>query len=162
MAGLLARWILSWVVKSAMALEAEAIDAYRAIRERLLAARSCTEELESSICHLLEEEEEHKRVLGEVAAGRLSVEELEKLMARHVYPRFNAIQPLADEDRAAWEPALRAALAQEEKTWIFYSNLRRMSRIPVVKRAFEVMAGMENEHVLILRRILGEAISGSP
>jgi rubrerythrin len=162
MAGLLARWILSWVVKSAMAFEAEAIDSYRAIRERLLASRSCSEELESSICHLLEEEVEHTRVLGEVAAGRVSVEELERLVAGHVYPRFDAIQPLAPEDRAAWEPALRTALAVEEKAWIFYGNLRRMSRIPAVKRAFEVLASMENEHVRILRRILGEAVIGSP
>ena len=154
MPGLLGRWIVSSVVRSALALETEAIDAYRAIRERLRASRSCDESLESSICHLLEEEEEHRRVLGEVSAGRMSVEELERLVAGHVYPGFASIRPLPAEDRPTWEPTLRAALAQEEKTWIFYTNLRRMSRIPIVKRAFEVLAAMEYEHVAILRRIL--------
>ena len=52
------------------------------------------------------------------------------------------------------------ALAEEEKTWVFYSNLRRMSKIPVVKRAFEVLAHMEKEHIDILRALLGAAPGG--
>ena len=162
MAGFLSRWIVSSVIRSALAFEAEAIDAYRDIRERLLASRSCSEELESSICHLLEEEEEHRRVLTEVAAGRMGLEELERLLAGHVYARFDAIRAIEGDERTAWEPALRTALAQEEKTWIFYGNLQRMSKVPVVKRAFEVLAGMEKEHAQILRRILGIPESGLP
>ena len=35
-----------------------------------------------------------------------------------------------------------------------------MSRIPVVRRAFEVLAAMEREHVEILRRLLGRQPGG--
>ena len=40
---------------------------------------------------------------------------------------------------------------------MFYGNLRRMSKIPAVKKAFEVLAAMEKEHVDILRKLLGVA-----
>jgi rubrerythrin len=74
-----------------------------------------------------------------------------------MYAGFDAIRPLTGEELARWEPDLSAALDQEEKTWIFYGNLRRASRIPVVRRAFEVLARMEKEHVDILRKLLGRA-----
>ena len=32
-----------------------------------------------------------------------------------------------------------------------------MSKIPAVKKAFEVLAGMEKEHLDILRRLLGRS-----
>lgn len=155
MPGPLARWILFSVVRSARAYEAESIEAYRALRAIQSASRGCCEELADSFRRLLEEEEEHRRVLAEVAAGRMSMEELESLLARYVDPRLDNIVPLEADKRGAWAPAITAALAGEEKTWIFYTNLRRTSKIPVVKRAFEVLAGREREHVQILRRILG-------
>ncbi len=159
MPGLLARWILSSVLKSGLVFESEAIDAYRALRQRLRENRagdeSSDESFDNSLCHLLEEEETHRRVLTDVAAGRLTLEELERLLAGHVYEGMDHIVPLAAEDLARWEPALSTALEQEEKTWIFYGNLQRMSRIPIAKKAFSVLARMEQEHVRILRRILG-------
>jgi len=41
-------------------------------------------------------------------------------------------------------------------TGVFYTNLRRMSRIPAVRRAFDVLAHMEKEHIDILRALLGK------
>jgi rubrerythrin len=159
MPGILGRWILSSVLRSALTFETEAIDAYREIREKLLAGGrgSCDESFEAGVCHLLEEEEAHRRLLGEAAAGRLASDELERTLADHMYAGFDAIRPLTGEELARWEPDLSAALDQEEKTWIFYGNLRRASRIPVVRRAFEVLARMEKEHVDILRKLLGRA-----
>ena len=87
--------------------------------------------------------------------GSTSPEELEKILGGHPYEGIDQIRPLDRETLARWEPDLRAALEQEEKTWVFYGNLRRMSKIPAVKRAFEVLASMEKEHVDILRRLLG-------
>jgi rubrerythrin len=143
-------------VRSALALEAEAIDTYRGLRAELLSKGACHESFESSICHLLEEEETHRRVLSDAAAGKLTLEDLERMLQGHVYAGFDAIRPLEGEERARWAPALAAALAHEEKTWVFYGNLRRMSKLPVARRSFEVLAGMEREHVDILRRLLGQ------
>lgn len=161
MMGFISRWILRHVLSSGLAFETEAIDAYRALRERLLKAGHCDESLEGSVCHLLEEEETHHRILSEAAAGRLSLEDLERIVEGHVYPGFNAIVALQGDDAEQWSSDLRRALAQEEKTWMFYGNLRRMSKIPAVKKAFEVLAAMEKEHVDILRKLLGQAGHGA-
>ena len=155
MQGIISRWILQRVLSSGLAFETQAIDAYRRLRERLLKAGRCDESLEGSLCHLLEEEEMHHRILSEAAAGRLSLEELERMVQGHVYPGFDSIAALRGEEAARWSADLRSALAQEEKTWVFYGNLRRMSKIPAVKKAFEVLAAMEKEHVDILRKLLG-------
>jgi len=156
MQGIISRWILRRVLASGLSFETHAIDAYRGLRERLLKAGRCDEALEGSLCHLLEEEETHHRILSDAAAGRLSLEDLEGLVQGHVYSGFEAISPLKGEEAERWAADLAAALEQEEKTWIFYGNLRRMSKIPAVKKAFEVLAAMEKEHVDILRRLLGK------
>jgi len=158
-AGLLSRWILRRVLASGLTFEREAIQAYRALREKLQKPGRCAgpETLEGSLCHLLEEEQMHEHVLSDAAAGRVSVEELERALAGHRYAGFDDIRPLAGEDVQAWRADLTAALRQEEKTWIFYGNLGRMSKIPAARRAFEVLASMEKEHVDILRKLLGTA-----
>jgi rubrerythrin len=138
-----------------MSFETEAIDLYRGLRERLMESKSCDESLEASLCHLLEEEVTHQRILAEAAAGNLTQIDLDAMASGHMYPGFDSIRPLAGKALEEWSADLSAALEQEEKTWIFYSNLRRMSKIPVVKKAFETLASMEKEHVDILRRILG-------
>ena len=158
MPGILSRWILRRVLASGLAFEKEAIDAYGTLREKLMKPGRCSDEaLEGSICHLLEEEQMHHQILSAAAEGRLSLEALEEQLRGHVYAGFDSIRPLRGEELARWSGDLQAALAQEEKTWIFYGNLRRMSKIPAVKRAFEVLAAMEKEHVDILRRLLGAA-----
>jgi rubrerythrin len=156
MPGILSSWILRRVLASGLSFETKAIDAYRSLRDRLLKSGHCDESLEGSLCHLLEEEEMHKRVLSDAAAGRLTLEDLERILQAHVYPGFDAIVPLSGDEAERWAADLTAALEQEEKTWIFYGNLRRMSKIPAVKKAFEVLAAMEKEHVDILRRLLGK------
>jgi rubrerythrin len=157
MAGIIGRWILSRVVASGMAFETEAIDLYRGLRERLMRNKSCDESLEASLCHLLEEEETHQKLLADASAGKLSQVELDAMVSGHLYAGFGAILPLRGDALAEWSADLSAALEQEEKTWVFYGNLRRMSKIPIVKKAFETLASMEKEHVDILRRLLGRA-----
>ncbi len=155
MAGILSRWILRRVLASGLAFEKEAIDAYRVLREKLLKPGRCDEALEGSLCHLLEEEQMHERILSDASAGRLSLEDLQTALKGHLYAGFDAIRPLQGDEADRWRPDLAAALRQEEKTWVFYGNLGRMSKIPAVKKAFEVLAAMEKEHVDILRRLLG-------
>jgi rubrerythrin len=157
MPGVLARWILSRVVRSGLAFETEAIDLYRDLLDKLRGSGSCDELLEGSLCHLLEEEETHRTVLLDAAAGKYSAEEMERIVGKHRYAGIDMLRPLEGGTLNRWSAELQAALEQEEKTWVFYGNLRRMSKIPAVKRAFEVLAGMEKEHIDILRKLLGRA-----
>ena len=135
--GIIRRWILSRVLGSALAFEGEAIDAYRDMQERMKrTGGACDESLEGGICHLLEEE-------------------LEKMLSGHPYKGPVVLRPLHGEELERWRVDLERALDQEQKTWIFYGNLQRMSKIPVVRKAFAVLANMEKEHVQILRTLLG-------
>jgi rubrerythrin len=162
--GVVSRWIQRRVLASGIAFEKEAVDAYRVLREKLMKPGRCSDEsLEGSLCHLLEEEELHFKILSAAAAGRLPLEDLERQLQGHFSSDLPSIRPLQGEELARWQPDLEAALQREEKTWIFYGNLRRMSKIPAVRRAFEMLAAMEREHVDILRKLLGlPDTSGAP
>jgi rubrerythrin len=155
MRGPISRWIFSRIVKSALVFEKEAT--YRRLQESIGGGRTCGGPVVSSLCHLLEEERQHWEILTRASIGSLAVEELERVLDEHMYASIDAIQPLAGDELARWGGELSQALADEEKTWIFYTNLRRMSTIPVVKRAFEVLAHMEKEHIDILRALLGRS-----
>jgi len=148
--GILADWILRRVVKSALVFEAGSLERYRRLRERLVDSP-----LWESLGHLLEEEEHHWRILTDAAAGKLDAAQVDRLVKGHLFSGMAAIRPLQGDALREWGPELERALAEEERTFLFYGNLRRMSRIPVVRRAFEVLASMEREHVQILRRLLG-------
>jgi rubrerythrin len=148
--GILADWILRRVVKSALVFEAGSLENYRRLRDLLV-----DHPLWESLGHLLEEEEHHWRILTDAAEGKLDAAEIERVVRGHLFSGMAAIRPLEGEALGEWGPELERALAEEERTLLFYGNLRRMSRIPVVRRAFEVLAAMEREHVQILRRLLG-------
>ena len=150
--GFLANWILRRVVKSALVFEASSIQTYRRLRDRLV-----DDPLWDSLGHLLAEEEHHWRILSDAAGGRLDAAEVERVVQDHLFGGMAGLAPLEGEARRAWGPELERALAEEEQTLLFYGNLGRMSRIPVVRRAFGVLAAMEREHVEILRRLLGTA-----
>ncbi len=156
MAGPLSRWIFSRVVKSALVFEQESIETYRRLQESLEGGRACGGPLADSLCHLLEEERQHWDILSRASRGRLEVEDLEKVLDEHMYAAIDGIRPLAGADLERWGGELARALAGEEKTWVFYTNLRRMSKIPAVRRAFDVLAHMEKEHIDILRALLGK------
>jgi rubrerythrin len=153
--GILANWILRRVVKSALVFEASSLETYRRMHERL-----ADNPVWESLSHLLEEEEHHWRILTDAAEGRLDAAAIEQVVEGHLFSGLAAIRPLEGEALREWGPELERALAEEEQTFLFYGNLRRMSRIPVVRRAFEVLAAMEREHVDILRRLLGRTVDG--
>ncbi len=70
MPGPISRWILARVVRSGQAFETQAISAYTRLLAKVRSSGgACDESLEDSLCHLLEEEETHKKVLDEAAAG---------------------------------------------------------------------------------------------
>ena len=148
--GVIADWILRRVVRSALTFEAESLETYRRLRERLVGRP-----LADSLGHLLEEEEHHWRILTDAAGGRLDDGQMERVVRAHLFSGLEGIRPLEGAELLEWGPDLKRALLQEEQTFVFYSNLRRMSRIPGVRKAFESLADMEREHVEILRRLLG-------
>ena len=143
------RWILSRVVRSALVFEKDSIELYRRLKDSAVGG------LRRDIGHLLEEEEMHWRILTEASNGRLNIDELEKALRAHLYERLPDISPLSPESLARVGDELSLALEEEKKTFIFYSNLRRISKIPAVKRAFEILSAMEREHADILSRLLG-------
>ncbi len=149
MKGIISRWILSRIVRSAMVFEKGSIELYRRLQE------SAEGDLRRDIGHLLDEEEMHWRILTQAAEGKLDITELEKALHQHLYARLAEISPLSPESMTRWEGELSRALEEEKETFIFYSNLRRISKIPAVKRAFEILADMEREHADILSRLLG-------
>jgi len=150
--GPITKWVVRRVVAGALALEAESLQMYRRLRER-----AGSRIIEPQLAHLLEEEKRHWQILEDAAAGRLDAGGLEPLVHEHLYRGIEEIGPLAGPALAEWRADLEAALAQEERTFVFYGNLRRISTIPSVRRAFEVIADMEREHIDILRRLLGSA-----
>jgi hypothetical protein len=150
MATFIGRWILARIVKSAMVFEKDLIQLYK--RMRIADADGA---LGGGLAHLLHEEELHWTILTEVAEGNLRVEQLERILSEHLYANLHEIEPLGHDTMAVWGEDLDKALKSEEDTFIFYSNLRRGSRIPAVRKAFEVLADMEREHVEILRKLLG-------
>lgn len=156
MAGPLSRWIFSRIVKSALVFEQESIGTYRRLQESLGGDRACGGPLADSLCHLLEEERQHWDILSRASEGKLEIEELEKVLDGHMYAAMGEIRPLSGADLERWGAELSRARESEEKTWVFYTNLRRMSKIPAVRRAFDVLAHMEKEHIDILRALLGE------
>jgi rubrerythrin len=150
MRSIIGRWILARVVRSALVFEKEAIELYRSMREK-----AADGQLRHGLEHLLEEEEVHWKILSDAAGGKLDAGQLEKLLHEHLYARLPAIEPLAPGALSRWSAELTEALSREKETFIFYSNLRRMSTIPAVKKAFEVLGDMEREHIEILSRLLG-------
>jgi rubrerythrin len=152
---LISRWIFSHVVRSALAFETESIDIYHRLADLLGGQRSCRDDFRGALCHLLDEEQMHWKLLTDAADGKLTLEELEHHFADHAYPGLEEMEPLGGGDLEKWGPELARALDQEEKTWVFYGNLRRMSKLPVVKKTFEVLSAVEKEHIDILRQLLG-------
>jgi rubrerythrin len=150
MRGILRRWLLVRVIKSALVFEREAIALYRNLQEKIREGPA-----REGLAHLLDEEEVHWKILTDAAAGKLDPDELDRILKDHLYTALPSIQPIPRELRGLWEEELSRALEREKDTFIFYSNLRRTSKIPAVKRAFEALADMEKEHVDILSKLLG-------
>jgi rubrerythrin len=150
MASFFRRWLLSRIIKSALVFEEEAIERYKGLLDRIdhVPARRGLE-------HLRDEEEAHWRILTQAAEGKIEIEELEKQRHEHHFEHLSTMEPLDRDLLERWGEEITKALEREKETFIFYGNLRRMSNIPAVKRAFEVLADMEKEHVDILSRLLG-------
>jgi rubrerythrin len=150
MSGCFRKWIMARIVKSALVFEKDSIKRYRGLLEKLGEGP-----LRHGLGHLLEEEEMHRRILADASRGKLDPVEMENSLEQHLYANLPLLSPLSEEALGVWGEELSKALEREKETFVFYGNLRRMSKIPAVKKAFEALADMEREHMEILSKLLG-------
>ncbi len=153
MLGFLRRLVLRRVVRSALTFEHNARDVYAALVGELEDTGQ-----QESLRHLLDEEELHINIVTEIAEGRPTSQTLEEILANHHFHSLDHIQPLQPQQLSRWRDRLDEALAEERETYRFYRNLGQISKIPVVRLAFKVLADMEREHVEILGRLLGSCL----
>ena len=151
MFGWLRDLVLRRVVKSALAFENDARNFYSSLEQSLEDTNA-----RMGIEHLIHEEDLHKRVVTDLAEGRLSYDGIEEMLAQHRFHDLDAILALDERHLAAWGDELEMALENEKSTYTFYTNLSKISRIPVIRLAFEMLADMEREHIQILVRLLGK------
>jgi rubrerythrin len=144
-------------VKNALALEYQSIATYKKLQPNAEKDWCCTDALEETLCHLLAEEEMHRKILLDAAAAKLTLSVAEALLLEPPYCEVADTKPLGPDALAQWGKGLTEALEQEEKTWIYYSNLRRISKVAVVRKAFEALALREKDHMDVLGRLLGRS-----
>jgi rubrerythrin len=140
---------LRLILKNALALEEEIYGHFLDLPENLAG-----QELPPSLQAIVQEEREHRRLLEELAAGRLEEEELQKALAERGVHRLEEVRPL----EARYEP-IRAKLGHiaehERAIYEFFRSLQNKSTLPFAKRAFRLLAEQEQVHVQLLERLLG-------
>ncbi len=112
------------------------------------------QELPPSLQAIVQEEREHRRLLEELAAGRLEEKELEKVLAEQRLHRLEEVRPL----EARHEPIrekLEHIAGHERAIYEFFRSLQDKSKLPFAKRAFRLLAEQEQVHVQLLERLLG-------
>ncbi len=143
-------WLIRRVLADAFTFEADMSRAYEnALRG--LEGSSLGEQLAG----LLREEREHRSLLERIASGRIPGGELERILEDTHIHRAEAVEPLPPDELAIHGRRLAVIEKVEEESFVFYSNLSRLSRIPAVRRALRFMAEQERQHLRILRRLRG-------
>jgi rubrerythrin len=139
---------LRLILKNALALEEEIYGHFLDLPEELAGL-----ELPPSLAAIVEEDREHRRLLEELIAGRLSEEELERALAERRVHQVNEIRPL----EARYEPIREKLghIAEHERAiYQFFRSLHEKSKLPFAKRAFRLLTEQEEMHVRLLERLL--------
>ena len=143
-------WLIRRGLKSAAAFEEDLSEAYAALLAELKDSPAG-----ARLERLQAEEKQHLAVIRLLAKTPLADEELERLISHAHFHHPEEIAPLDPAVRAAFAEQLEELRKLEQDSYIFYSNLARMSKIPAVKKSFSFLAGQEREHLQILQRLLG-------
>jgi rubrerythrin len=139
---------LRLVLKNALALEEEIYGHFLDLPEELAGL-----ELPPSLQAVVEEEREHRKLLEDLIAGRLSEQELERALKERRVHREEELRPL----EARYEPIrekLSHIAAHERAIYQFFRSLQNKSTLPFAKRAFRLLAEQEEVHVRLLERLL--------
>ena len=150
MRNLLRYWLIRRVLKSAAVFEESLSSAYATLLEDLESSPAGEQ-----LHRLMEEEALHLKVIRRLVRGPVSTGELDKLMADthfHTPEEVSALNPALRETFAA---QLKQLEDLEKESYVFYSNLARISKIPAVKKSFAFLAEQEKQHLLIVQRLMG-------
>lgn len=150
---------LKSILRSALTLEEEIYGLFEALPAELAGL-----ELPESLKAIIGEEREHQQLLRDMIEGRLSEEEIQRLVSGRgpQVHDLRDLQPVTAGPYLGVVERLRRILQQEEGILRFFTSLWRQSRLPFVRAAFRFLAEQEQTHVLLLRRLLGEPEGPAP
>ena len=146
----LREWILKLLINRALVFEKAETKLFLSLKE-IVAGCESSKGLE----HIIQEEESHKKILTDIAEGRISGEQAEEILRQHQLHEIQKIEPLNKDVLSKCEAEILKALRMEEDRFNFYNNLGKISKISPVKKAFHLLADMEMEHIEILKKLLG-------
>jgi rubrerythrin len=155
--GLLAslrRATLRLILRNALALEEEVYAHFLDLPEQLAGL-----ELPPPLQAVVAEEREHRSLLGRLAAGQVSDEELEKALSAPDVHHLDRVEPLPPRYAPIRERLLHIA-GHERAVYQFFRSLYEKSKIPLVKRAFRLLMEQEEVHVRLLELLLGQEPGG--
>jgi rubrerythrin len=144
-------WLLKRVLKSAWVYERDLLASYNSLLQELRQS-SVSENLE----RLFQEEEAHQKLLERISEGTVRPEELETILETEQFHDLSRIHPMEPPLRDRFAVAFSRLARLEEDSFVFYSNLSRISKIPVVRKAFAFLSRQEWQHLVLLRRLLGQ------
>jgi rubrerythrin len=145
---------LKSILSSALTLEEEIYDLYRALKTELAGLK-----VPPSLVRILDEELGHQRLLRDLISGGFSAEEMEEVvqakdLSIHDPAMVEALQP---ERYQAIRERLEDILKKEQEAYRLFSGLRGKARIPFVRRTFRFLEEQERIHLRILQRLLGRS-----
>jgi rubrerythrin len=139
---------LRLILRNALALEQEIYGHFLDLPEELAGL-----ELPPSLQAIVQEEREHRRLLEELIAGRLSEEELEQALTERRVHHVQEVPPL----ELRYEPIRQKLvhIAEHERDiYRFFRSLYEKSKLPFAKRAFRLLTEQEEVHVRLLEQLL--------
>lgn len=139
------------VLETAARMEQEAIDGYRALRQRMLDEKQPA--LATVFDRLIAEEESHLRQVGIWAAETAPADRTGTFAAPDLSPMFDAegADMVPPETLDAYR-AFSAAVRNEERAFVFWSYVAAQAPNADVRQAAEKMAREELGHVATMRR----------
>ncbi len=144
---------LKSILGSALTLEEEIYNLYASLKEELAEL-----EVPPSIVHIVDEEVGHQNLIRDMIANRIGDEEMERILEGenlHIHDP-QALEPLSKNRYGPVLQRLEIILDREKEIRDMFTGLYRKSKIPFVRRAFRFLKEQEQNHVLLLERLLGK------
>lgn len=147
----LRNWLTKNVLKNAMVIENRLLKSYENIIEEI-GKKTGRKDLNV----LIQSEKTHIELLKQIKQKDFSFNRIKALLEQNCPHNADKIKPLDDKLLTSYREKLEEIENLEHDTFVFYSNLNRMSKIPAVKEAFRFLAQQENIHLQIIKKLLGK------